>query len=81
MLKTKSLGVRILSALLGALGAALPIVLLLLDEMPYDMDAFLAYAFFFGVPGFLIPFLVTRFVAGLIQRSSEGGGSSTPTRW
>ena len=75
MLRTRSFGVKLLSAVLGALGAVLPLIILLLDDMPYDLDALVSYAVLFGVPGFLIPFVLTRSIARIIERCTE----RTPT--
>ena len=67
MPKPAPLGVKILSLTLGVLGACIPVILLLLDDIRYEPGVFMTYASLFGVPGFLLPFLATRAIAWLIQ--------------
>ena len=67
MLKPSSLGVRILSFVLGILGVCIPVTLLLLDDIRYELGVFMTYASLFGIPGFLFPFLLTRAIGWLIQ--------------
>ena len=71
MLAKPTFGVRVLSISLGALGGSIPVALLFLDEVQYDLYTFVIYCLLLGLPGFFIPYALTRMVAWFLRQLSH----------